>query len=181
MAPPLYHIQGSCGLLQPCPLLRTVPPVINDINSAPKLSYNYIHSYCGLLDSSHTVGAAFDVDEPVLFFLCCAVLYPTPPQHLMIFITLLCGRSAPIMVFIVGLWLIRLLPHCFEVDEPFPLLYCTVPPPQHLMIFIALLCGRSAPIMVFIVVMWLIRLLPHCFDVDELFPLLYCTPLPPST
>ncbi len=102
MAPPLYHIQGSCGLLQPFPLLRTVLyPVINDIHSVPKLSYNYIHSQCGLLDSSHTVGAAFDVDE--LFFLrlfssavlCCAVLYcttplqyPTPPQHLMIFIAL---------------------------------------------------------------------------------------------
>ncbi len=107
--------------------------------------------FIGLLDSSHTVGAAFDVDEP--FFLCLfssAVLYCTvlPPQHLMIFIALLCGRSTPIMVFIVVLWLIRLLPHCFEVDEPFPLLYCS---PQHLMIFIALVCVRSTPIMIFIV------------------------------
>ena len=32
------------------------------------------------------------------------------------------------MVFIVVMWLIRLLPHCFDVDEPFPLLYCTAPP-----------------------------------------------------
>ncbi len=40
------------------------------------------------------------------------------------------------MVFIVVLWLIRLLPHRFDVDEAFPLLYCT--PPKHLMIFIAL-------------------------------------------
>ena len=82
------------------------------------------------------------------------------------------------MVFMIVLWLIRLLPHCFEVDEPFPLLYCSVvycilPTPQHLMIFIALLCGWSALIMVFIVVLWLIRLLPHCFEVDE--PSVYCT------
>ncbi len=36
--------------------------------------------------------------------------------------------SAPIMVFIVALWLIR---HRFDVDEPFPLLYCAPPPDIH--------------------------------------------------
>ena len=58
------------------------------------------------------------------------------------------------MVFIVVLWLIRLLPHCFICGRAFSsaVLYCTVlPTPQHLMIFIALLCGRRAPIMIFIV------------------------------
>ena len=115
----------------------------------------------------------FEVDEPFPL-LYCTVLYCPPPQHLMIFIALLCCQSAPIMVFIVVLWLIRLLPHCFIYGQA-AVLYC--PPAQHLMIFIALLCGRSTPIIVFIVVLWLIRLLPHCFEVDEPFPLLYCTVL----
>ena len=86
-----------CSLFLCSVLYCTVPPAIN---SAPKLSYNYIHSPCGLLDS---VGAAFDVDET--FFLCLfssAVLYCTSPPALNdIHSTIMCSERPPIMVFIV--------------------------------------------------------------------------------